>query len=41
MGPKVKSGTVLHVTKALMLGDITFREQVGMTTFFLGMIMFF
>lgn len=33
MEPQVNSGTILYMEKSLMLGDITFREQVGMTTF--------
>ena len=33
MEPQVNSGTILYMEKSLMLGDIRFREQVGMTTF--------
>lgn len=30
---QVNSESILYMEKSLMLGDITFREQVGMTTF--------
>lgn len=33
MEPQVNSGTILYKEKSLMWGDITFREQVGMTNF--------